>query len=183
MRIDKKHNKGFTHTHSRRCGGFTLIELLVASGLFLVLVGLATGTFIQTLKTQRIITSLSESMNNVAFVMEQMSREIRVGFGFSGGAEVLNLTNSNGEQITYRQIGNGIGRCVQEGVEPCADSEYEILTAPNVEIEGLNFILSGESPGDKKASRVTILLSVTGEKQIEVNLETTVSTRQVGTES
>jgi prepilin-type N-terminal cleavage/methylation domain-containing protein len=153
----------------RKNSGFTLMELLVVSGLFLILIGLATGTFVQTMKTQRTITKLSESMNNVAFVMEQMSREIRVGFSFSGGGDTLSFINSSDEFVTYKKNNDGIERCINNN---CA-----VITSPDVTISNLGFRLQGEVPGDNIASRVTILLSVSDGRNIEVNLQTTVSSR------
>src|SRR3989344_5571453 len=141
----------------RKDRGFTLVELLISSGLFIVLVGLAAGVFIQTLRTQRIIINLSASMNDAAFVIEGMAREIRTGSSFNdttGEVEVLQFTN---------------------------DNDYEIMTSPEVGLDRLNFILMGTEAGDNFPPRVSIILTVIGEKGITINLQTTVSARILDT--
>src|SRR3972149_3143400 len=99
--------------------GFTLMELMIAPSLFVILIAIASGAFINALRTQRIITDLSESMNNVSLAIEQIAREVRVGFGFSGSGDTLNFINSDGVEVTYRLDGNSIYRC--EGSGTCSD--------------------------------------------------------------
>ena len=155
-------------------GGFTLIELLIASGVFIILVSLASGAFIQTLRTQRVVTNLSASMNNVSFTMEQIAREVRTGFSFNTvGDSELNFTNSSAESVSYEVVEGGIQRC--------ADGNCKILTAPDVNIDKMEFILQGASSGDNEPPRVTILFSVVGEKDIRVNMQTTISSRILDT--
>ncbi|HEY4498374.1 MAG TPA: type II secretion system protein [Candidatus Paceibacterota bacterium] len=173
----------------RKDRGFTLVELLISSGLFIVLVGLAAGVFIQTLRTQRIIINLSASMNDAAFVIEGMAREIRTGSSFNdttGEVEVLQFTNDDGEEVNYKLVTysvgggsvNGVGRCVGDCPN---DNDYEIMTSPEVGLDRLNFILMGTEAGDNFPPRVSIILTVIGEKGITINLQTTVSARILDT--
>jgi len=161
-------------TKGKRQKGFTITELIISSGLFVVLISLASGAFIQSLRTQRIVTNLSASMNDVAFVTEQISREIRTGFGFTSGGDSLSFTNARGESVTYSADGSKIRR--REGA-----GEWKNLTGDGVNIDNLEFILQGESSGDGEPPRITILMSVLGEKEIRVNLQTTVSSRILDT--
>ena len=157
--------------------GFTLIELIVSFSIFIVLITLTTATFAQTLKTQQIVGGLSVSMNEVSFVTEQMAREIRTGTDFKNiaGEETIQFTNAKGEKANYKKISNGIARCVGE----CgADLDYKLLTSPDVKISALKFILRGNSRADG-AARVTIITAVAGPKDINVNLETTISARVI----
>jgi prepilin-type N-terminal cleavage/methylation domain-containing protein len=62
--------------------GFTLIEMLVAIGVFAVVVAIATGGFVNSLRTQRQVASLISAQSNASLVLEQMAREIRTGFLF-----------------------------------------------------------------------------------------------------
>lgn len=164
-----------------RNSGFTLIELVVSAGLFLILVGLAAGTFVNTLRAQRAVVGLTEDMNNAAFVIEQIAREVRVGFDFeSAASDTLTFTNADGDDVSYGLIAvdgtTGIGRCVGTG---CGN--YDPLTSPGVEIERLEFVLRGAERGDGFPPRVTILVTVRGEKDIRVNLQTTISSRILDT--
>lgn len=155
--------------------GFTIVELLVAMSLFLILVAVATGTFIQTLKTQRVITELTAANDNATQTMEQMAREIRTGLGFADSTEnLLKFTNYRNESVSYKLIGNSISKCTGD----CSnDADFRPITAPEVKVERLKFIISGKELTDNFPTRVTIALTVTGPKDIKVNLQTTVSAR------
>lgn len=176
--IHNSRSKGFTLTPMSRCdprkrGGFTIVELLVSTGLFVILVSLASSSFIQALRTQRIVTNLSISMNDASFVIEQIAREVRVGFNFNGGGSTFNFTNPGGYSVSYSLSGTGIWRC--EG------GSCDIITSPDVKIDNLGFILQGNAPGDGEPPRVTILISIVGEKEIKVHLQTTISSRILDT--
>ena len=166
--------------------GFTLIELIVSFSIFIVLITLTTATFAQTLRTQRIVGDLSVAMNEVSFVTEQMAREMRTGTKFSAaGAETIQFTNANNDQVSYQRINieeagkkiSGIGR---QCIGTCGtDPSYKLLTSPDVKISTLNFILMGDGRANG-AWRITIITAVQGPKDINVNLETTISARVIG---
>ena len=163
-------------------GGFTLIELIVSFTIFIALISLTTLTFTQTLQTRRVVSDLSASMNNIAFVTEQMAREIRTGTDFKNIADegTIRFTNANNEQVSYKKINKGIGRCV----ESCdADRDYKVLTSPDVKIDNLKFILKGTERGDGFAPRITIITAVAGPKGISVPLQTTISARVIDVDS
>ena len=138
--------------------------------IFIVLISLATGTFVNTIRLQRAATSLSSALNNSSFALEQMSREIRVGFGFGSSNEnVLRFTNSDGESVSYRLSGSSI--------EYCNGGSCDLITAPDVEVETLKFDLQGQNPGDNEPPRVTVRISVLGDRGVKVNLQGTTSSR------
>ena len=157
--------------------GFTIIELLVAMSLFLILVAVATGTFIQTLRTQRVITELTAANDNATQNIEQIAREIRTGFNFVDSTDnILKFVNYRSEQVSYKLINNSVTRCVGSCV---SDNEFKPTTAPEVKVERLKFIISGKELTDEFPTRVTIILTVLGPKNIRVNLETTVTSRVI----
>ncbi len=161
--------------------GFTLIELIVSFSIFIVLITLTTATFAQTLRTQRIVGDLSVAMNEVSFVTEQMAREIRTGTNFGvAGEETIQFTNANNEQVSYKRVNNGVNKGIGRCAGACgAESDYKPLTSPDVKISTLNFILMGDGRANG-AWRITIITAVQGPKDINVNLETTISARVIG---
>ena len=167
----------FKRRFKKENSGFTLVELMIASGLFIILISIATGAFINTLRTQRIITNLSESLNNTSFAIEQIAREVRVGFGFDNGGNTLEFTNSSGNDVVYSLKNNSDGNGDGQGIERCEEGVCRMITAPEVNISNLEFILQGDLEGDREPPRVTILISVMGEKGIKVNMQTTISSR------
>jgi len=169
---------------SKSGAGFTIIELIISTALFVTLVSISSGAFVQTLRNQRIVTRLSESMSNTTFVIEQISREIRTGFSFnvsggSNGGDKLQFINSSGETISYKLIDSGIARC--EGSSCASDNKYDALTSERVEIDNLKFIPQGVSSGDGEPPRITILISILGGNDIKVQLQTTISSRIIDT--
>lgn len=157
--------------------GFTVVELMVSMALFVVLTALSAGIFIQTLRTQRLITALSAANDNATQTIEQIAREVRTGFIFSVPStnDVLKFTNYKSEAVVYKLVGNSVGRCV--GVAECDnDANFKLITPPEVKVKSLKFILKG-AVKDNLSPRVTILLRISTVNNIETNLQTTASAR------
>jgi len=148
----------------KRQAGFTMIELLVAIALFVVVIAVTSTIFIQSLRSQRQTVALMAQNDNASLALEQMIREIRTGFGFRGnaGGNRLEFLNYLGEPTVYRLENDAIFR------------NDRAITANNVQVEALNFILTGEQPADGRSTRVTILLEIG-----HTNLQTTVSVRNL----
>ncbi|MBI2075117.1 MAG: prepilin-type N-terminal cleavage/methylation domain-containing protein, partial [Candidatus Harrisonbacteria bacterium] len=70
--------------------GFTIVELLVAVGLFLIVLAIASGAFVQALRSQRATLRLMAANDAASSALEQMTREIRVGddFALAGQSEL-----------------------------------------------------------------------------------------------
>lgn len=157
--------------------GFTLIELLVAMGLFLVVVILASGTFVRALRIERQAVDLMAMNDSASLALEQMAREIRTSTDFSSpSSDTVNFTSASSKQISYH-FNSGLG-IVQRSENGGA---FEPLTATNVLVSKLVFITAGLSQSDNLPSRITIVLSVGSRSKnlqdIFTNLETTISPR------
>lgn len=156
--------------------GFTIAELIVSMGVFLILISIATGSFIQVLRTQRATVSLLAANANASLAMEQISREIRTGGSFSYINDELRFINARGESVIYR-VNSSTGK-----IEKSSDGiTFNEITADNVSIKNLSFVIFNGTPGDQYPVRVTIIMQVgaTGVPFAEavVNLQTTVSAR------
>src|SRR3989338_8334624 len=141
--------------HQNKLLGFTLIELLVAMGLFLVVVILASGTFIKALRIERQAMDLMAMNDSASLALEQMAREIRTGTDFvSFNPDTLNFTNASAKLISYHFNADlGIIERSENGGVP------ESLTALNVVVIKLVFITSGLGNNDDLPSRITVALS------------------------
>lgn len=164
--------------------GFTLMELLVAMAVFLIVVGLSSGIFIQTLKSQRTIARISEAMNNSTLAMEQIAREVRTGFDFrfSGDLDQLEFRNGFGDYVTYTLVeenegeGGVIGRCTsfQSGV--CnVEPDFNPITSPDVVIRDLRFLVQQEA--GQKPTLVTISADIEIDRGSVLTMQTSVSSR------
>jgi prepilin-type N-terminal cleavage/methylation domain-containing protein len=148
--------------------GFTVIELMVAMSLFVIVVGVVSGTFIRSLRTQRQLTSLMAANDNASQTLEQMTREIRTGTDFTASGSRLSFTNDAGEVIAYDLAG---GRIERNG---------RPLTASNVLVTYLAFSTRGATPGDGLSTRVTVMMGVSARGKMEsfvTRLQTTVAAR------
>ncbi len=70
----------FSKLQSKKSAGFTLVELLVSMAVFGILMSLAIGVFVSAMKAERSLTDLMSTNNNLNLVLEQMAREIRMGY-------------------------------------------------------------------------------------------------------
>lgn len=173
--------------------GFTLAELLVAIGLFSVVVTIAMGGLVQAMRTQHQVAALIAADNNASLALEQMAREVRTGYSFCHQdsncytppdgdgfmtTSALDFTNAEGQAVVY-SLADGI---LEKSVKGGASQQ---ITSRSVIIKYLTFILHGNLPDDGWPPRITILMGVstpvTGVSGSVVNLETTVSARQIDT--
>ena len=148
--------------------GFTIIELMVAMSLFVIVVGITSGTFVRSLRTQRQLVALMAANDNASQTLEQMTREIRTGMEFTASASRLSFTNAADERVTYDLAGNRIER------------NGRVLTASNVLVKYLTFIARGAEVGDGVSTRITVLLGVSAKGKMEsfvTRLQTTVASR------
>ncbi len=150
--------------------GFTIIELLVAMSIFMILITIATGAFIQALRSERRLVALMSVSNNVGLTLEQMTREIRTGYNFSPGGGSLSFNSAAGP-ISYSLVS---GKVLRNG---------QSVTADNVSVTGLNFIVAqeGQATGNYCGPwRVTIMIKVDAFPVVTnaaIALQTTASSR------
>ena len=157
--------------------GFTLIELLIAMGLFLVVLIIASGTFVQPVKSQRAAMELIAVNDNTSLTLESVAREIRTGVEFVIPSKTeLRFTNANGKKVTYQW--NDVDASIEKSEN---GGTFERLTATNVAVKRLVFVGSGLGANDKKQSKITIGLEIGGRSKnlqdTTVRLQTTISPR------
>lgn len=161
--------------------GFTVVELIVGMSVFAILITVAVGAFIQAIRTQRLLTNLMEVNNNAGLVLEQLAREVRTGYLFCGDGTVacdnvsspsLNFKNFEGTSVSYGLANGAITRTV--------GGARVALTASDVNIRNLNFIIDQKNANLCNPWRVTILMEVASRNPAVnqfVPLQSTVSSR------
>lgn len=95
--------------------------------------------------------------------------------------EGIKFLNYKNECVAYYKSDNNFLKGIRK-----ADETWETATisAANVRIERLNFLLRGESPNDQLQPRVVIVLEAvgkSGERLSKISTQTTVSLREVDT--
>ena len=66
----------------KRNEGVSLMELMVAVSVFIIVISVAVGSFVQSMRTQRIALALISANDSINLSIEQMAREIRTGYLF-----------------------------------------------------------------------------------------------------
>ncbi len=162
--------------------GFTIIEVLISAFVFSIIAIVVTGLFIQILKLQRRSFASQKVQENGLFVMELMSREIRVSQIANQESEDCTATSLTIEHpvngtVTYSLSGDVLKR-TSGGI-------VTDLSSTDVSFQRLNFCVMGSGTSDDEQARVAIIASIknkTGKEIINTNLETAVSSRDVQTE-
>ena len=169
---------------SNNQAGFTLVEMLVSTLIFSIIVIAITAIFVQILDNEQRAFAAEKVQENGLYIMELMSREIRVSQIQNQDAADCSITALTVDHpvngtITYSLSSGNLERTVG-GVTT-------ILNSSDVTFSRLNFCVTGSAPTDKQQVRVAILASIesnsTIAKQQQVfNLETTVTSRNVTSE-
>lgn len=71
-----------TYPRYKQQAGFTLIELMVASAVFIVITVSGVSVLLNAVNNYRTTSEIRQSMDTLAFVMEDMTRTIRLGTVF-----------------------------------------------------------------------------------------------------
>lgn len=166
--------------------GFTIVEVLVSALVFSIIAIVVSGLFIQVLALERKTSAAQKIQENGLFIMELMSREIRVSQiqnqdSPNCTATSLTIIHPINGTVTY-SLNNGVLQrtSVENGTPITTD-----LSSSNVAFSRLNFCIMGSGPTDGQQARVAILASIqnkTGKEILTASLETTVSSRDVQTE-
>lgn len=191
-----------TREQKNRRGGFTLAELLVAVSIFIILVTIAVGVFIQSLKAQRVLARTMAIHNNAGTALEQMAREIRTGYRFCAASsdpttlapcneetDLLTFTNYEGKEVTYAlnvdaSGASPLGTIERTVVTPSGPVSAPV-TAPDVDISYLRFFVTQGDGTTAQAMcapwRILIFMGVRSSDisvtQRETVLQTTLSSR------
>lgn len=175
---------------------FTLIELMVAVLIFSLIITAVSGIFISSLKSQRRTLTYQKVLDQTSYVLEYMSRTLRMAKKDLTG--VCNITPSKSNYEKTR-AGNGLkfmnykDECWEFFIEnnqlkerrkigTFAEETLD-LTSGELKITALNFNLKGESQNDDDQPRVTFSLSAKGadfiSDQPDIKIQTTVSQRNL----
>ena len=158
--------------------GFTVVEVLVTSLIFSIIAMAVSAIFVETLSLQRRLSASQKIQDNAIFVLESMSRDIRVSAisnQESPGctANTLTVIHPVKGDVVFRMT-NGVIEKSQAG------GPFVAISGSDVKFSRFNFCITGSLQNDNKTPRATILTTVenvSGREVLEVNLQTTVSSR------
>ena len=185
--------------------GLTLVEIMVTVTIFLLIFSIIFGLFASALQAQRRSLSAQELLSQTSYVMEYMSRQLRVARSQHSGewpyeAEVFCVTDAE----TYQSVNEGHGirfvnyefGCIQfevEGgrlkqtvfVQPPSGMATAYLTSDDLYVEEFNVDLAGERIDDALQPKITLFLKVRSNKkqsdasQPTIEIQNTISQRNL----
>ncbi len=160
--------------------GFTIVEVLVTSLIF-SMIGISVSTiFVQIVSLQRRALAIQKIQDNSLFALEMMSRDIRVSKIVNQESPNCSLTTLT---ITHPSKGTIIYRANNGSVEKSENGgAFLAVSTPSVNFSRMNFCVKGSAVNDNQTPRVAILTTVenrTGKEIIKINLQTSVSSRDV----
>lgn len=155
--------------------GFTLIELIVAMTLFITVLSVVLTLLNMSLKAHRRVIALQNVEENARFLMDFITKEVRMSTINSSTEASLNITRSDGELVIYTFSSGRIERTTS------TPSNSGPISSDQVIING-SFHVEGISGGDFAQPKVTISMEIKGtgakiEEQAKINIQTTISQR------
>ena len=167
---------GATQSSSR--AGFTVVEVLITSLIFSIIAMAISAIFVETLSLQRRASASQKIQDNAIFVLESMSRDIRVSV--IANQESPSCT-TNTLTIIHPVKGDVIFRVNNGAIEKSqAGGPFVAISGSDVRFSRFNFCITGSLQNDNKTPRVAIITTVenvSGREVFEVHLQTTVSSR------
>lgn len=156
--------------------GFTLIEMIVAVGVFAVAITISLATYLNITDIQKKAGAIRAINDNLNFSLEIMMRDIRGSYNYQSDGTSLSITNFAGHTITYNLSTNKRLQRSVDGGTPIP------LTAPEVTITKLQFVIKGQDGGDQFQPMATIIINGESGETEKIkntfNLQTTVSQRK-----
>ncbi len=162
--------------------GFSLIEVLVSMSIFATVVTIGVGSLLVLIDANAKAQNTQAVINNVAFVVDSMVRDIRTGFYYqcTASSGSLNLTTNTqatancptgagnfaftetgasltgveGGRIGYRF--NAADGSIERNVR---NTGWRRITAPDVVIDTFDFVVTGAAASDDISPVVTIFIS------------------------
>ena len=146
-RSSRSSPRGFTPHLLPKNAGFTLLEILVAMGLFVVLIIVLVNIYLLALKSQRQTAARQETLQSARFVMETISRQVRISeidyaYAYDGDAD-LGINGSESELALIDPDGNLIVYKLQNSqlVVDVGGIQYALTSAADLEVINLDFYL------------------------------------------
>lgn len=134
--------------------GFSLVELMVSLGIFAMVSTMATGAYLIIINANRHAQAIATGINTVSYALENMTRNIRTGHGYTCNDLELgtfSFADTSGKQIQYTTLDGQIVM-TKDGVQSA-------LTDPSVGVDKLRFECSGGTTTDQLQSAVVITVS------------------------
>jgi len=180
-------------------GGFSLVEMLVAVGIFMSIMTIAISSLISIIGANKKAQAIKSTIDSVTFVLEDISRDMRIGTDYKCSSDGVSFTNSDNVCILgtpfvryTNSLGNQITYKFDNSILTKEDSASGIIVDlisqdSDVNITNMKFYVIGaeneiaplQSNRTQPRTIITIsgLISVKGSDDSLFNLQTSISQR------
>lgn len=183
-----------------------MVEMLVAMTIFVIVVTIASTIFVHAIRAQRLNLAYQELLDQTSYVMEYMSRSIRMamkddieiwGFVSTPPGCLAGINKENYEFdvpaqcLKFRNYKNECQYFCLQGATlltatttPTIPPVFTALTSPELQVSplGAQWVeLFGETQADTDQPRVTILLQIEGREGARIQIRTSISQRNLDT--
>jgi prepilin-type N-terminal cleavage/methylation domain-containing protein len=180
--------------------GFTLVEILVAVTIFVMVISIVSMLFVQAIRGQRQNLAYQELLDQASYVMEYMSRSIRMarrsdvctgspGFNYATsavlalpGAKCLRFENYKDECQYFCLNATKLVVATTTTTTVPALNDFKDLTSSDLTVSSFSITSQGwqnSSWGDDVQPLVTIFLKIEGKEQASVQIKTSISQRNL----
>lgn len=148
---------------NKNCRGVTLLEIMIAISVFSIVITAAIGLFTSLIKNQRELMDRAYVLNTISYSTEYMAKAIRMAQkDISGGCvgKGKNYLVTGESSIKFLNYNNECQEFFLESktLKVRKSSVAHSLTPSNINIEGLKFLVLGESQSDLLQPKVTFTL-------------------------
>ena len=163
--------------------GFTIVEVLVTSLIFSIMALSVSAIFIQIINIERRGLAVQKIQDNALLVLEEMTRDVRVSRisnqeSLGCTATTITLIHPTKGTVVY-QVSGGIVQRSENG------GSYIDVSSSNVNFTRMNFCILGSLVNDNQSPRISIITSAenrTGKEIMQINIQTTVTSRNLADE-
>jgi len=163
--------------------GFTLIEMLVAVTIFVTVITVASAIFVSGLRAQRQSLAYQQLLDQTSYLMEYMSRAIRMAKKDMDGSCIAAKLNYefDGQCLKFKNYkGECRQFCLETGrLKEIKEDVQNYLTSPELEVKKFNVTLTGQTQNDKLQPLVSIFLNIEGKEQSKIKIQTSISQRDL----
>lgn len=162
--------------NKNRTKGFTLIEIMISTAIFSFVMVVAIGAFMSSSQSSKKSRALRVAMDNVNFAMDNITRDLRVGYNYAD--------NSPNSQISFSPYDGSIARryfylntatnsvdVCDNALPPNPGASCSSLTSPEIEIKNLRFTLYN-SANVSAYTQPSVYIEMEGEVNVSGVVET-----------
>lgn len=163
---------------------YTLIEIMVGVAIFSLIIAASSGIFISVLKSQRRILAEQELLGQTSYVLEYMSRAMRMAKKDLNGdciSAKLNYEKTS-SGIKFKNYKDNCQEFYLEGGQLKENRGGVISELTSASLKVISFNIGPNDSWDQEDSeqpKVTFFLEIEGKENTKTKIQTTISQRNL----